>query len=78
MRDPDGSWEIDGYGLVGAYKSDWNAFGGMDVLKYKHSWGGEDWDLADRIMKAQIELERLKVMNLFHYFHTKKGMWSNS
>ena len=78
VHDPDGFWEVAGYGLVGSYKSDWDAFGGMDVEKYRHSWGGEDWDMADRIMKAQLELERLKVMNLFHYFHTKKGMWKEA
>ncbi len=50
-------------------------FSGMNVEKFRNAWGGEDWDFAERVLKAGLEIERLRVPYLFHYFHTKKGMW---
>lgn len=76
--EPTGFWESDGYGLIGMYKSDWSKFGGMNVKEFMHSWGGEDWEMADRILMAGLEIERLKVPFLYHYHHTKKGMWTDS
>lgn len=72
---PYGSWEISGYGIFGVYKSDWLKFGGMNVEKFMNKWGGEDWDLLDRVLNAGYEVERLKVKNFYHVFHSKKGMW---
>lgn len=72
---PAGFWEAFGYGIFGLYKSDWDSIGGMDVEKFKNSWGGEDWDFADRVIKNGIEIERLRLPFFFHYFHTRKGMW---
>ncbi len=48
---------------------------GVNVEKFRNAWGGEDWDFAERVLKAGLEIERLRVPYLFHYFHTKKGMW---
>lgn len=50
----------------------------MNVEKFKHSWGGEDWEMVDRILTAGYEIERLKILNFVHFFHTKKGMWQES
>eukprot|EP00794_Sanderia_malayensis_P009641 gene9641-10628_t len=72
---PAGFWEAFGYGIFGLYKSDWDSFEGMNVEKFRNAWGGEDWDFAERVIKAGLEIERLRVPYLFHYFHTKKGMW---
>ena len=73
-----GFWEVSGYGIFGIYKSDWDVFGGMDVVKFRNKWGGEDWDLLDRVLMAGFEVERLKIPHLNHVFHTKKGMWNSA
>lgn len=31
-------------------KRDWDHVGGMDTAKYGTAWGGEDWDLLDRLV----------------------------
>eukprot|EP00794_Sanderia_malayensis_P007481 gene7481-8310_t len=75
-KNPLGFWEIAGYGIFATYKSDWDVFGGMNYEKFKNRWGGEDWEMLDRVLMKNYEVERLKVKNFFHNFHTKKGMWN--
>jgi len=52
-----------------------SVFAGMNVKDFTTKWGGEDWDLLDRVLSAQLEVERLKQPGLFHYYHSRKGMW---
>ena len=40
------------------------------------NWGGEDWDLMDRVVNAQLEVERIKYPGLYHHYHSKQEMWS--
>ncbi|XP_048580692.1 N-acetyl-beta-glucosaminyl-glycoprotein 4-beta-N-acetylgalactosaminyltransferase 1 isoform X2 [Nematostella vectensis] len=70
---PEGSWEWMGYGLFACYKEDWDRFGGEDVEKFKYTWGGEDWDLLDRVCSVQLEAERMCMPGLYHFPHEKKG-----
>ena len=49
---------------------------GMDTEKFKYKWGGEDWDLLDRVLNAKLEVERIKYPGLYHHYHRKRMKWN--
>ena len=49
---------------------------GMNTKDYKYKWGGEDWDLLDRVLMASLEVERNKYPGLYHHYHPKQKQWN--
>ncbi|XP_020897741.1 uncharacterized protein LOC110236544 [Exaiptasia diaphana] len=73
-----GFWEGFGYGIFSTYKSDWKAFGGVNVTQFKHKWGGEDWEMVDRVLAKGYEIERIRLPYFYHFYHDKTGMWNQA
>ena len=48
----------------------------MNVRDFTTKWGGEDWDLVDRIVGSQLEILQLKQQGFLHYYHTHNRMWN--
>ena len=72
--DGPGMWEVFGYGLVSMFKTDWKAIGGMSV-EFGEKWGGEDWDLVDRVLRIGYHIHRLRMPALVHFHHLREGAW---
>ncbi len=49
---------------------------GMNTKEFKYKWGGEDWDLLDRVLMIPVEVERIKYPGLYHHYHDKQRMWN--
>jgi len=60
----------------GIYKSDWDTFGGMNEKEFKNKWGGEDWEMVDRVLEQGIEVDKIRMIGFYHFYHTKEGMWT--
>ncbi|XP_068717100.1 uncharacterized protein [Montipora capricornis] len=73
---PKGFWYHYSYGTIAMYKEDWDIIGGFSAsFSNKTTWGAEDWDLIDSAIKGGLEIERIRSPWMYHYYHTKDGMW---
>ena len=49
---------------------------GMNTKDFKYKWGGEDWDLLDRVLMLPVEVERIRHPGLYHHYHEKRKLWN--
>ena len=63
-----------GYGMIGAYKSDYVNINGYDLKKFRYGWGGEDIDLINRFVRHGYTIIRPREHELLHRWH-KKLSW---
>lgn len=68
-------WVDDGFGMMALYKSDWNVIGGMNEEKFGTSWGGEDWECVDRLVKNGYYLFHNRLPRFYHIFHYNHATW---
>ncbi|XP_022801473.1 beta-1,4-N-acetylgalactosaminyltransferase 3-like isoform X2 [Stylophora pistillata] len=73
-----GYWETFGFGIFSIFKSDWDRFGGMNVRDFRDKWGGEDWEMIDRVLALGLEVERLRMPGFYHFYHSRDRMWDKS
>ena len=64
-----GHWADYAFGMACMYKSDYDSVGGFN--KDITGWGGEDVELYERILKANIEVFRAPDIGLIHRWHEK-------
>ena len=60
-----------GYGMIGAYKSDYLKVNGYDIAKFRYGWGSEDIDLINRFVRAGYTIVRPREHKLLHQWHPK-------
>jgi hypothetical protein len=60
-----------GYGMVGAYTSDYVAVGGYDIERFQYGWGGEDIALVQAFLHNGFTVARPEEPGLVHLFHEK-------
>ena len=58
-----------GYGMIGAYKSDYVQIKGYDIKKFRYGWGGEDIDLINRFVRSGYTVIRPQEYTLLHRWH---------
>ncbi|KAK3741846.1 hypothetical protein QZH41_006691 [Actinostola sp. cb2023] len=73
-----GFWEIDGFGIFSTYKSDWKNSGGVNVEEFQNKWGGEDWEMIDRVLTKGLEVEILRLPYFYHFYHERNAMWEQA
>lgn len=62
-----------GYGMLGAYTSDFVSVGGYDVKRFQYGWGGEDIALATEFLRRGYTIIRPEEPGLIHLYHEKLG-----
>lgn len=68
-------WMDIGYGMMAMYGKDWKKVGGMNEKEFGAKWGGEDWELVDRIVSNGLYLIHIRLPRFYHIHHSNQGLW---
>jgi len=52
-------------------------FSGFNEKLFGNKWGGEDWEVMDRIVSKGINIIHQRSPRFYHLFHNRAGMWNN-
>jgi len=50
-------------------------FSGYNEKLYGDKWGGEDWEVIDRIVAKGIVIIKQTLPRFYHLHHNRDGMW---
>ena len=62
-----------GFGMFGAYVSDYIRIGGYNVHTFRYGWGGEDIELMSKFVRRGYGVSRPEEPNLLHRWHSKNS-----
>jgi len=48
---------------------------GFNEERYGHQWGGEDWELVDRIVGKGLYVVHNRMPRFYHLYHNNKKTW---
>lgn len=75
IKGKQGKWQDDGPGIMAMYRSDWITVGGFNEEMFANKWGGEDWELVDRIIEHGFHIIHYRLPRFYHLVHSRKEMW---
>ncbi|XP_066927984.1 uncharacterized protein [Clytia hemisphaerica] len=71
-------WLDYGTGMMSMYKSDWMKVGCFNEKLFKDKWGGEDWEVMDRMVGNGIQIIHQRLPRFYHIHHDRKHMWNKT
>jgi len=51
-------------------------FSGFNEKLFADKWGGEDWEVMDRMFGKGIRIIHQRFPRFYHLFHNRAGMWN--
>lgn len=51
---------------------------GMNEKEFGTAWGGEDWELLDRLIRNGYYLFHAMLPRFYHVFHSNKDTWDGT
>ena len=51
---------------------------GFNEKKFSNQWGGEDWELVDRIVATGLYVFHDRMPRFYHVYHNNKNTWDGT
>uniref|UniRef100_A0A7M5XCJ4 Hexosyltransferase n=1 Tax=Clytia hemisphaerica TaxID=252671 RepID=A0A7M5XCJ4_9CNID len=68
-------WLDYGTGMMAMYKNDWEEIGCYNEKLFGTKWGGEDWEVMDRMVAKGYYIVHQRLPRFYHLHHGRAGMW---